>query len=64
MSPEAPCPRCGKPTQFHDDEMEGVEDGSGACMQCRLELTESGYIMGIAMGVIEPPELEEEEEHE
>jgi len=55
VSPKAKCPRCGDVVDFHEDEMDAVADGSGVCMDCRLQLTEDGYILGIAMGVVEPP---------
>lgn len=58
MNPPAKCPVCGKTVMFHDEEMEDVADGSAACPDCRMRLTEDGYILGIAMGVEEPPDLE------
>lgn len=64
MNPPAVCPRCKRTLEFHEDEMDEIADGSAACAECRLELTQQGFIMGIAMGTEKPPPelLEREEE--
>lgn len=62
MSPEAPCPRCGRKTDFHEDEMEDVEMGAAYCVECRMKIAEDAYILGIAMGWEEPPDSVKEDE--
>lgn len=64
MNPPAVCPVCKRTLEFHDDEMEQIADGSAACPDCRLQLTQDGFIMGIAMGTEKAPEalLEREED--
>lgn len=37
MSPEEVCPECGKLRLFHEDEMEGVREGTVVCTKCSLE---------------------------
>ena len=58
MNPIRPCPQCGKDTDFHEDELEGLEDGRTICLQCGLELTEANMILDIVAG--KHPELVEE----
>jgi len=55
MSPLAKCPRCKRKFEFHEDEMDSIADGSGACADCRLQLAENAFILGIAMGTVDPP---------
>lgn len=68
MNPRMACPQCGKPTDFHDDEVEQVEDGRAICLQCGLELAEANMVLEIVAG--QHPELveqilaEDEEEEE
>lgn len=50
MNPILACPQCGKPTDFHDDEVEKVEDGSAICLQCGLELEEANMVLDIVAG--------------
>lgn len=58
MNPIRACPQCGKPTNFHEDELEGVEDGRNICLQCGLELEEANMVLEIVAG--KHPELVEE----
>lgn len=48
--PTLECPVCGNPTEFHEDEVEAVEDGTTSCMSCRLEATRDGFLMEILGG--------------
>lgn len=50
MSPEMPCPDCGKIVDFHDEEVEGVEEKSIVCPTCRMHITEAAFIFEMAMG--------------
>ena len=58
MNPVMPCPQCGKDTNFHEDEVEGVEDGRNICLQCGLDLEEANMVLDIVAG--KHPELVEE----
>lgn len=40
-----PCPHCGKETDFHEDEVESVEDGSAVCLECGLEVTAAAAVV-------------------
>lgn len=68
MSPIRPCPYCGKPFDFHEDELDRVADGSAVCLECGLKVTEAAFILEVVSG--EHPELvdeilgQEEEEEE
>lgn len=37
MSPLLECPHCKELFNFHDDELDGVADGSVVCMSCQFE---------------------------
>ncbi len=50
MSPIRPCPNCRKPTDFHEDEIERVEDGRAFCLQCGMEIAQSAFIMEMIAG--------------
>lgn len=65
MSPDAPCPECGRITAFHDEEMEGVDDGSVVCATCHLMVVESAFVLEIASGEHDHliPNEEDEEDH-
>lgn len=67
MNPIMACPQCGKPTDFHEDEVEGVEDGRNICLQCGMELEEANFVLDVVAG--KHPEfvermLNDEEEEE
>ena len=57
MSPIRPCPYCRKQTDFHEDELERVEDGSAVCLQCGLEVAQAAFILEVVAG--EHPQLVE-----
>lgn len=58
MNPVRPCPQCGKDTDFHESEIERVEDGRAICLQCGLELEEANMVLDMVAG--KHPELVEE----
>ena len=62
MSPEAPCPECGKIVDFHEDEMEEVEDGIALCAECGMRVVENAFVAEVFAG--EHDDLVEEIEQE
>lgn len=50
MNPIMACPQCGKPTDFHEDEVEQVEDGRAICVQCGFALEEANFIIDVVAG--------------
>lgn len=58
MNPILPCPHCGKDTDFHDDEVEQVEEGSAVCVRCGMALEEANLAHEIVSG--KHPELVEQ----
>jgi NAD-dependent SIR2 family protein deacetylase len=57
MSPDAPCPRCGKIVAFHEDEMDDLEDGIAVCPACGLEI-EYAVFFGEVLGGKHPELIE------
>lgn len=57
MNPVLACPQCGKDYDFHQDEVEGVADGSSICLQCGMTLAEANFILEVVAG--EHPEFVE-----
>lgn len=55
MSPDAPCPKCGKTVSFHDDEMKGVRKGTALCMNCTFEHQYNVFLVEVLQG--KHPEL-------
>lgn len=64
MSPTGPCPYCGKEFTFHEDEVEGVADGSVVCLDCGMEVAMNAWITDVIAGEAELPPLDEDEEEE
>lgn len=50
MSPDAPCPRCGKVKPFHKGELEGVRAGEVLCVECSLETTFNEFLAEVLEG--------------
>lgn len=50
MSPDAECPSCHKIRAFHDDEMEGLEEGLVICAECGLEVIETAFTLEVLRG--------------
>ena len=48
--PTLTCPACGEPAEFHEDEVDAVEDGEAFCLSCRLEIQQNGFFMGLLGG--------------
>lgn len=57
MNPIMPCPQCGRDTDFHEDEVEGVADGRNICMRCGMELEAANFVLEVVAG--EHPEFVE-----
>lgn len=58
MNPIRPCPHCGKDVDFHEDELEGLRDGTTICLECGFEMEQTRMILEIAHG--HHPELVDE----
>lgn len=64
MNPVRPCPGCGKDFNFHEDELEGVEDGRSICLDCGMELEMSWWVLDVVAGRIDVSHLLEDEEED